>query len=88
LFGARPYSAIAELTFELTDEGRITKALRLYPIVTDNAVTDYRGRLVTDQEYEEVATRLAVQSEIKPGFGSVIQTGHDRYRRYFELGLD
>ena len=29
LFEARPYSAIAELTFAVAEEGRITKALRL-----------------------------------------------------------
>ena len=88
LFGARPYSAIAELTFEVAKEHKITKALRLYPIVTDNAVTDYRGRLVTGEEYEEVATLLAAQSDARPGFDSVVQRGRNRHGRYFEVDLD
>ena len=88
LFGARPYSAIAELTFEVAKEHKITKALRLYPIVTDNAVTDYRGRLVTGEEYEEVATLLAAQSDARLGFDSVVQRGRNRHGRYFEVDLD
>ena len=88
LFEVRPYSAIAEVTFEVAEEGRITKALRLYPIVTDNAVSNYRGRLVTGEEYEEVVTLLAAQSDVRPGFDSVVQRGRNRHGRYFEVDLD
>jgi poly-gamma-glutamate capsule biosynthesis protein CapA/YwtB (metallophosphatase superfamily) len=88
LFRAHPYSAIAELVFEVAGEGRIRKALRLYPIVTDNAITDYRGRLVTGEEYEEVVNLLAVQSDAGPGFDSVVQRGRNQHGRYFEVDLD
>jgi hypothetical protein len=87
-FGAHPYSAIAELVVEFPDTGRITKALRLYPIVTDNAITEYRGRFVTREEYEEVNRLLAAQSELGPGFDNVIQRGRSRYGLYFEINLD
>jgi poly-gamma-glutamate capsule biosynthesis protein CapA/YwtB (metallophosphatase superfamily) len=88
LFGAYPYSAIAELTFAVSGKASITKMLRLYPIVTDNAITDYRGRLVTGDEYEEVKRLLAAQSVAGPGFHRVVQRGRNQHGHYFEVDLN
>jgi poly-gamma-glutamate capsule biosynthesis protein CapA/YwtB (metallophosphatase superfamily) len=48
-FAVPPYSVIANLM--LGDEGDVG-ALRLYPIVTDNLLTDFRPRFVTPAEFQ------------------------------------
>lgn len=87
LFEAHPYSAIAELTVEATGGG-LAKRLRLYPIVTDNAVTGYRGRFVSDAEYNDAGSLLVARSYVGLRFEAVVHRGRNRHGRYFELSLD
>jgi hypothetical protein len=87
LFGAPPYSAIAELAFEARNS-RITKMLRFYPIVTDNTVTGYRGRFVTDDEHEGVSHLLATHSRLETSFGALVRQGRNGHGRHLEVQLD
>ena len=88
LFGADPYSAVAELVLEARDDGGLAKMLRLYLIVTDNMVTGYRGRFVTDDEYQEVRDRLAASSALGTSFGALVVERRTEHGRYLEVRLD
>jgi hypothetical protein len=88
LFNARPYSAIAELALEVAEDGSVHKFLRLYPIVTDNAITNYRGRFVTEAEYAEVSVLLAQQSRVGAHFDMEVWRGSNQHGRYFQVHLD
>ncbi len=88
LFGAHPYSAVAEVVLEARDDDRLANMLRLYPIVTDNMVTGYRGRFVTDDEYDEVRDRLAASSALVTSFGAAVVEGRSEHGRYFQVRLD
>jgi poly-gamma-glutamate capsule biosynthesis protein CapA/YwtB (metallophosphatase superfamily) len=86
-FGAHPYSAIAELAFEVAGDASVAATLRLYPIVTDNLLTDYRGRFVTSEEYQLVGKLLAAQSHVVNGFDNVVERGRNQHGWYYEVDL-
>lgn len=56
-FGAPPYSLAAALVFQGKRSGGGT-ALRLYPLMTDNTVTNFQSRPVTRDEFKEAAAVL------------------------------
>ncbi len=86
-FGAHPYGMIARLTLAPRGGG-VAKALRLYPIFTDNLVSGYRSRFVTAAEFDQAWDLLARHSAVAQGFGAAVRRGADRYGRYLEMGLD
>jgi hypothetical protein len=89
LFGAHPYSALAELALERRPNGRLAKMLRLYPVVTDNMVTGYRGRFVTEDEYGEVSDLLTARSLLgAASFGAMVRHGRNGHGRFLEMQLD
>lgn len=80
-FGARPYSLAAALVFE----GQRRKggtSLRLYPIVTDNTVTNFQSRPVTKDEFLD-AVRVLASSIDTPLIRQSNKVGP-----YLELKLD
>ncbi len=54
--GVPPYGLAVALDFTDQQQGRA--ALRLYPIVTDNALTEFRNRPVTAEEFEDALEHL------------------------------
>lgn len=56
-FGAPPYSLAAALVFQGKRSGGGT-ALRLYPLMTDNTVTNFQSRPVTKDEFKEAVAVL------------------------------
>lgn len=57
MHNAPPYSFIARLNFRQS-EGKLANTLRLYPIVTDNLLTQYQSRFVHAEEFDQVCTIL------------------------------
>ena len=86
-YKAHPYGMIARLRLEPRD-GAVHKAIRLYPIMTDNTMTNYHTRFVSEDEFAEVKTILATQSFIKAGFNTVVHSASDQYGWYLEFDLD
>lgn len=84
--GAPPYSLIASLRLDGKD-GSVSKALRLYPIFSNNLVSHYRSRFVTGEEFEEIRSMLAEHSPIPQGFDTAVAAGEDRYGHYLEVHL-
>lgn len=68
-----PYSAVARL---VEMEGAMS--LRLYPIFSDNLITDYQPRFVTEDEFEGLTEREDLES---------LQSAVDEFGFYFELPM-
>lgn len=79
-----PYGAIAVLLLS-PDENGVAKQFRLYPIFTDNRVTNYRSRFVTEAEFEEVRTLLRIRSGLADRFDELVRSGADEYGFFLEL---
>ncbi len=56
-YNAPPYSLVGRLVVEPEGDG-LAKRLQLLPIVTDNRLTDFRPRPVTEAEFAEVTSLL------------------------------
>lgn len=57
-FKAPPFSFVAELIFKPGNN----KTLRLYPIVTDNQITNYQTRCVSAKEFQQVCEHLKTKN--------------------------
>ena len=84
--GVAPYGMIARLTLEDRD-GSLVKALRLYPIFSDNKVSNYQSRYVTETEFQEVWTILADHSVLPRPLDLIASSGRDGYGWYVEITL-
>ena len=81
------FSLIAKLSLTVRD-GKPVKTLRLYPIFTDNRITEYRSRFVTQDEYEQVIDILKRESIVPSDFHRLVGKGEDSYGRYLEIDLN
>ena len=72
---ALPYSLISRLIIK---EGR-AYSLRLYPIMSDNLVTDYQGNFVDEEAFNKVMDRLEQEG---------VKRGKDEFGYFVELFLD
>jgi poly-gamma-glutamate capsule biosynthesis protein CapA/YwtB (metallophosphatase superfamily) len=79
--GSPPFSLVARLVARPRPD-RWSVSVRLYPIVSDNRLTDYRPRLATDAEFEQVRGVLA---ERRPH--TSLSDGRDRHGRYLQLRI-
>jgi hypothetical protein len=71
-----PFSLILELNLRKS-LGDIDVEMRLYPIFTDNLITDYRSRFVSEREFEKVVEKLGIDS-----------VGEDEMGRYMKMLTD
>ncbi|WP_292994623.1 CapA family protein [Nitrosomonas sp.] len=81
---APPYSLIACMRIKAEAEA-ISIELRLYPILTDNQLTDFQSRPVNEQEIIEIVQLMQSHSASVP-----IETfglHHDRFGYYFEIPI-
>ncbi len=83
---AHPYSLAAMLT--VTDRPTNTAIkLRLYPIVSDNRITNYRPRLVNQKEFEQARSLLLQHSPESEALSKNLAPGEDQIGSYMELVL-
>ncbi|MDQ1901617.1 CapA family protein [Paracoccus sp. WLY502] len=80
-FGARPYSLVAAIVFHGKKGGNGT-SLRLFPIMTDNTLTNFQSRPVTEKE---LADALAVMGQ---GVGTQFVRQSAKTGSYLEIRLD
>ena len=80
---APPYSLVARLVARPRPRPqRWSLSLRLYPIVTDNKLTDYRSRAVNDEEFQSVRELLAARPKNQPA-----REGQDLRGRYMRFSV-
>ena len=87
-YKAPPYSLVGRLVVEPEGESGLAKRLQLLPIVTDNRLTDFEPRFVTQTEFDEVASLLNRRSRNRPASSEMALRRRDREGRfYFEVAL-
>ena len=79
-----PYGAIATLVLSPSVNGS-AKTLRLHPIFTDNRITGYQSRFVTETEFQEIKTLLRTRSGMPEQFDTLVSSGADEYGSFLEL---
>jgi hypothetical protein len=85
LLGAPPFGLAARLTVWRSSDS-LAKRLRLYPILVDNRVTDFRVRFVDENEFDAVVGLLKQRSPSlsdEPSFG----VGRDEFGFFVRLDL-
>jgi|GEM_PF-471178 len=86
-YHAPPYSLLARLVLTTASQGPLQRTLRLYPIVTDNLLTHYQTRFVTDQEFEEVWYLLSEKvGGIEEGKNQLIRA-RNHLGHFFDIDL-
>jgi cyanophycin synthetase len=81
---APPYSLVARLIFTI-DCPR--PRFLLYPLMTDNRITGYQTRFVSDHEFEDVVRILRARTNNHQDFDAEIGTGEDGFGRFISVPL-
>lgn len=81
-----PFSLVARLDVA-AKKGAMTASLRLYPIFSDNLVTNFQPHFVTDQQFHQAYELLLLHSSNKERLQNTVETGKDRFGRYVVLDV-
>ena len=79
-----PYSLPLVVDFSMRD-GRLHTGLRVYPIASDNQITGYQPRFVTQQELGEINTLLGEKSGWDATARAAVQQGSDDIGSFLEF---
>ena len=82
---APPFSLISRLVLTGGGDSGIYGALRVYPIFTDNLLTNYQGRFVNREEFNEIHRMLSDKSS---AFAEFSRAGEDKFGYYFEILIE
>ena len=78
---ADPFSLVARLDVT-KNQGAPTVALRLYPVISDNRITNYQPCFVSEQQFRRVQELLLRHSTDAESLRRSMGTGEDRFGRY------
>jgi poly-gamma-glutamate capsule biosynthesis protein CapA/YwtB (metallophosphatase superfamily) len=78
-----PYSEISVLRFSF-DNAKLNCRLRLYPVVSDNLLTNYQTRPVDEKDFDKAVDLLKDQSDRSDIFSSDLAMGKDKLGFYLE----
>jgi len=81
---APPYSLIAKLYIKYNKK-KLFSTIRFYPIVSDNLITHYQPRFVTEKEFSEVLYLLKSYNTSSKTDTSLFTESVDLYGYYIEL---
>lgn len=83
---APPYSLVASLSVR-NNNGGLSKSVKLYPIFSDNRISDYQSRPLTDEEFTEARELLLEKSPGGADLQQAVSSGKDEMGNYllFEL---
>jgi hypothetical protein len=81
---APPFSLPLVVDFSMKD-GRLQTGLRVYPIVSDNKITSYQPRFVTETELSAIEALLAEKSNWDAPSRAAVKRGADKIGRYLEF---
>ena len=84
---AAPFSLAARLDM-VEQKEEITFTLKLYPILSDNLVTNYQPRFVTEKEFKRVHNLLIKHSPDPEHLQSNLSIGTDEFGYYMSLEVD
>jgi len=81
---APPFSLPLVVDFSMKD-GHLQTGLRVYPTVSDNVITTYQPRFVTETELSAVDALLAEKSSWDASARAAVKRGHDEIGYYLEF---
>ena len=83
---ALPYSYVAQLIVDdLRD--KIQKRIRLYPIFSDNRVSDFQPRPLTDEEFEQFVAKLLEKSPLETRQQKQARRGKNEIGNYVDFPI-
>ncbi len=85
-YNVEPFSLATQLVL-LEKNGRLEKHLRLYPLFTDNLITKYQSRFLTESEFKRCYRLLLDKSGNPRELKKVLRTGRDDIGSYMEITL-
>ncbi len=80
---APPYSAVASLTVEIVNDQPDIQ-LKLYPIVSDNKITNYQPRFINKSELNDLS-KLLLEKESMVDFKYLLEAKQDQFGYYFQV---
>ena len=83
LMQAPPCSAVASLNIQMVNN-RPDIQLKLYPIISDNKLTNYQPRFVTNHELDDLG-KVLLQKKIMASSESLLKAQQDKFGYYFQV---
>jgi poly-gamma-glutamate capsule biosynthesis protein CapA/YwtB (metallophosphatase superfamily) len=80
---APPYSSVASLEIQITNNLPDIQ-LKLYPIVSDNKLTNYQPRFVNKEELDDL-NKVLLQKKIMSDSESFLKEKQDKFGYYFQI---
>lgn len=84
-FDSHHFSLMVKLEY-VDEESMVGRRLRIYPIVSDNLLTDYQPRYATAEEFSE-SLDLILQKSSELGEPPKIDRGEDSFGHFFQIDL-
>lgn len=85
-FNVEPFSLITQLSLHESD-GNLVRTMKVYPILTDNKITNFQTRFLTEGEFEKAHKLLLEKNSKLREFETDIKTGKDDVGRFMEFGI-
>ncbi len=83
-FNADPFSLVVQLSLS-ENAGNVVKTVKLYPILTDNKITNYQARFLTQEEFEKAFTLLLAKSPQPAQLEKEVKIGKDEIGRFIQF---
>ena len=83
-FNVDPFGLVVQLVLQESDRN-LVKTIKLYPIFTDNKITNFQVRYLTKDEFEKAYKLLHEKSSHQKEFEREIKTGEDDIGRFMEF---
>jgi Putative enzyme of poly-gamma-glutamate biosynthesis (capsule formation) len=81
-----PFSLVAQLVLQERD-GHLVKTIKLYPILTDNVITNYQGRFLEEEEFKKAYKLLIEKSPNSEQVRKHMKMGKDDIGQFIEIDL-
>jgi len=85
--GGQPYSLVAQLVLQETEKG-LEKNMKLYPIFSDNKITNYQPRLLDKKEFDLAYRVIVESSQDHKNLEKFLSKGLDDIGYFIKFGID
>ncbi len=82
-----PYGLVARLVFEIR-EGKLVRTMKVYPILSDNKLTEYVPRFLDETEFADAYRLLGERAGDAEQFARLAPSGEDEFGRFIALPMD
>jgi len=82
-----PYSCAAQLILAIGN-GELERWMRLYPVLSNNLLTNFQPRLLSEEEFEDFTRILVRKSPLSQSDAEEISQGRDEVGHYLQFRLN